>query len=58
MLWRDEPCAWLTKVGVSLRGNDQGNGAPDGPKWTAQNNLERGGKGVSGGRMGREEGLV
>ena len=33
-------CSWLREVGVSLKGNELVNCAPDGPKWTAQNITE------------------
>ena len=33
-------CSWLREVGVSLKGNELVNCAPDGPKWTALNITE------------------
>ena len=33
-------CSWLREVGVSLKGNELVNCAPDGPKWTAQSITE------------------
>ena len=39
-------CSWLREVGVSLKGNELVNCAPDGPKWTAQNISERRGEGL------------
>ena len=33
-------CSWLREVGVSLKGNELVNCAPDGAKWTAQNITE------------------
>ena len=38
-------CSWLREVGVSLKGNELVNCAPDGPKWTAQNITEWRGEG-------------
>ena len=55
---RDEPCAWLTKVGVSVRGNIKlmvPRTALNGRPRTTWN---KGEKGESEGRMEKEEVLV